>query len=160
LYFVQLDFFHVAIAQFVMGLGVAFFFMPIMTIFLSDLSGNEIAAGSGLTTFMRTVAGSFAASITTFMWEQRAAVQHARLTEHITPYNDVSVQAIDALKQATGSTQAALAVINQSITQQAYQIAFNELFYAIAIIFFLLIPIIWTTKPPFAPKGGDGGGGH
>ena len=160
LYFVQLDFFHVAIAQFVMGLGVAFFFMPIMTIFLSDLKGSEIAAGSGLTTFMRTVAGSFAASITTFMWEQRAAVQHARLTEHITPYNDVSVQALEALKQATGSSQAALMAVNQSITQQAYQIAFNELFYALAIIFLLLIPIIWTTKPPFAPKTGAGDAGH
>jgi DHA2 family multidrug resistance protein len=160
MYFVQLDFFHVAIAQLVMGLGVAFFFMPIMTIFLSDLQGHEIAAGSGLTTFMRTVAGSFAASITTFMWEQRAAVQHARLTEHITPYNEVSVQALAALKQATGSGQAALAALNQSITQQAYQIAFNELFYALTIIFLLLIPVVWTTKPPFTPKTGGGDAGH
>jgi DHA2 family multidrug resistance protein len=86
-------------------------------------------------------------------------VQHARLTEHITPYNDVSVQALESLKQVTGSSQAALAAINQSITQQAYQIAFNELFYALAIIFLLLIPIIWTTKPPFSPKGGGGGEG-
>jgi DHA2 family multidrug resistance protein len=131
-----------------------------MTIFLSDLQGHEIAAGSGLTTFMRTLAGSFAASITTFMWEQRAAVQHARLTEHITPYNDISVQAIEGLKQVTGSSQAALLAINQSITQQAYQIAFNELFYALAIIFLLLIPIIWTTKPPFTPKTGAGDAGH
>ena len=157
LYFLQISFFDVAMTQFVQGLGVAFFFMPIMTIFLSDLQGHEIAAGSGLTTFLRTLAGSFAASITTFMWEQRAAVQHAHLVEHITPYNDVSIQAINAIKQMTGSTQSALMLLDQSVTQQAYQISFNELFVALTIIFALLIPVIWTTKPPFTPNTGAGG---
>ena len=53
------------------------------------------------------------------------------------------------------------ALVNQLITQQAYQLSFNELFYALGWVFLLLIPLIWLTKPPFTPKiGGAPGGGH
>ncbi len=153
LYFTELDFYHIAMTQFVMGLGVAFFFMPIMTIFLSDLPPQHIASGAGLTTFLRTLGASFATSTTSFMWEQRAATQHAHLTEHITPYRDVSVQALESMTAFFGDSSRALAALNDTITRQAYQIAFNELFFALTIIFIVLLPIIWTTKPPFVPDG-------
>ena len=34
-------------------------------------------------TFMRTLGGSFAASLTTYAWTERGAVHHAHLTESI-----------------------------------------------------------------------------
>ncbi len=158
-FFVGVDYYHVAMAQLLLGLGVAFFFMPVMTILLSDLTLKEIPSGSGLSTFLRTLGGSFSASLTSFMWDNRAVVHHAQLTEHITPYDPVATQAVQQLSQGGDST-GALALINQIISQQAYQISFNELFHALGWVFLLLIPLVWMTRPPFTPKAGASGGGH
>jgi DHA2 family multidrug resistance protein len=73
----DVDFHHIALVQLFQGFGVALFFMPVLQILLSDLQPHEIAAGSGLATFMRTLGGSFAASLTTYAWTERGAVHHA-----------------------------------------------------------------------------------
>lgn len=83
----EVDYQHIAIVQLIMGLGVAFFFMPILSILLSDLPPDQIADGSGLATFLRTLGGSFAASLTTWIWNRRATQHHAYLSENISLYD-------------------------------------------------------------------------
>lgn len=154
----QVDFYHVAMAQFIQGLGVAFFFMPILTILLSDLSGREVAAGSGLATFLRALGGSFSASITTYLWERGGVTQHAELATHITVYDPQTQQAIAA---SGGNVQHFAAGINGAITQQAIQISFNNVFYVLGWIFLALVVVVWLAKPPFVPKAGSAAsGGH
>ncbi len=148
----QVDFDTVAMVQLVQGLGVALYFMPILTILLSDLTPREIPSGSGTATFLRVLAGSFAASITTFMWNRRAALHHAQLTEHITAYSPTARHALAQL----GSGERGAALLNLEITRQGYQIGFNELFHVIGWVFILMIPILWLAKPPFSPKAGGG----
>ena len=71
------------------------------------------------------------------------------------------MQTLEQLSQANGGDPApGLALINQLITQQAYQISFNELFHVLGWLFLLLIPLVWMTKPPFSAKHGGGDGGH
>src|SRR6185312_9827098 len=111
----EVDFYHVAMVQLIMGLGVAFFFMPILTILLSDLSGREIAAGSGLATFLRSLGGSFSASITTYLWTRGGVTQHATLATHISAYNPQTQQALAANGY---DVQQFAAGINGVITQQ------------------------------------------
>ena len=158
-FYLDIDFDHVALMQLLMGLGVALFFMPVTVILLSDLNQNEIASGSGLATFLRTLGGSFSASLTTFLWDRRAVVHHAQLAESINVYNPT---ALDALNQVGhNDVQAGANILNEMITQQAYQISFNELFYALGWIFFALIACIWLVKPPFAAKSSEAAaGGH
>ena len=146
----QVDFDTVAMVQLVQGLGVALYFMPILTILLSDLTPREIPSGSGTATFLRVLAGSFAASITTFMWNRRAALHHAQLTEHITAYAPTARHALTRF----GPGERGAALLNLEITRQGYQIGFNELFHVIGWVFILMIPILWLAKPPFSPKAG------
>src|SRR3546814_4132285 len=75
--------------------------MPVLTILLSDLEPHEIASGSGVATFFRTLGGSFAASLTTWAWNQRTVIHHAQLTEHIPAADPVIRQTVEALGQAT-----------------------------------------------------------
>ncbi|MBD8874481.1 DHA2 family efflux MFS transporter permease subunit [Rhodanobacter sp. DHB23] len=158
-FYVQVDFYHVAMVQLLQGLGVALFFMPTLTILLSDLQTNEIAAGSGLATFLRTLGGSFAASITTLMWTRRAVTHHEQLTEHINPYNPAAQAALQQLSH--GNPQRGAEALNGMITQQGFQIAFNEVLHALGWIFLSLIVVIWLAKPPFTPKAGaSSSGGH
>src|SRR3546814_1749432 len=83
----DVDFARIALTELMMGLGIALFFMPILTILLSDLDGPEVAEGSGAATFLRTVGASFAVSITTYLWTRGAAARNAQLTEHISLSN-------------------------------------------------------------------------
>ena len=155
-FYLDIDFYHVAMVQLLQGLGVALFFMPVTTILLSDLQPHEIAAGGGLATFLRTLGASFAASLTTFMWDRRAIVHHSQLTEHITPYDQSTQAAVSQL----GDSQHTMGVIEQMITQQAYQISFDEVFRVLGWIFFALIIVVWMARPPFSAKTGAAAGGH
>ena len=132
-FYLDIDFYHVAMVQLIQGLGVALFFMPVLSILLSDLKQNEIASGSGLATFLRTLGGSFAASLTTLMWERRSVTHHAQLAEHITPYSPAAQNAMQQL--GGGDPETAGRVINQMITQQSYQIGFNEVFHVLGWVF-------------------------
>ena len=156
----EVDFERVAMIQLVQGLGVALFFMPVLTILLSDLEPHEIAAGSGLATFVRTLGGSFAASLTTWAWSQRTTVHHAQLTEHISAYDPATMQTVQAL--GNGDVQRGGVVLNQMISQQATQIGFNEIFHLLGILFLVVILFVWFARPPFAAKmgGGAAAGGH
>src|SRR5699024_7455682 len=149
----QVNFGSIATVRMLQGLGTALFFMPVLTILLSDLEGHEIASGSGTSTFLRTLGGSVSASIITFLWDRGAVAHHTHLTTHITPYNPTAVLAIQNLGH--GNTSQALASINHTITQQSLQMSFNDIMHMLAWVLFAMIPILWLTKPPF--HGGGGG---
>lgn len=156
----DVDFHHIAMVQLWQGLGVALFFMPVLTILLSDLEPHEIAAGSGLATFARTLGGSFAASLTTFAWNQRTVIHHAQLTESIGAYSPVVRDSLGTLGQ--GDLQRGAVIMERMISQQAAQIGFNEIFHALGIIFLGVIAFVWMARPPFAAKLGapPAAGGH
>ena len=155
----DVDFHHVALIQLMQGLGVALFFMPVLQILLSDLAPHEIAAGSGLSTFLRTLGGSFAASLTTYAWSQRTAVHHAQLTEHIDATSPHMLATV--AQYGGGNPQAGAYVLDRMITQQSMQIGFNEIFYLLGFLFLTVIVIVWMARPPFAAKAGaPAGGGH
>lgn len=151
-YNLEVSYWNVAFAQLLMGIGVTFFFMPVLTILISDLEPREIASGSGVASFLRVLGGSFAASIITSAWDHRASYHHARLAEHITPY-DIATQNTMAALSPDNQAQA-LGVLNQIITQQSFQISFNEIYYVLGWVFLTLIAITWLAKPPFIAAAG------
>ncbi|WIG54828.1 MAG: Multidrug efflux system EmrAB-OMF, inner-membrane proton/drug antiporter EmrB (MFS type) [Rhodanobacteraceae bacterium] len=153
----DVDFWSVALTELMLGLGIALFFMPILTILLSDLEGQEIAEGSGSATFLRTVGASFAVSIVTYLWTRGGVVSHANLAAHINAFNAEVRQNVTAMG---GQLQHYAAGINGVITQQGMQISFNQIMDGLAIGFFLLIAVVWLAKPPFVARGGGATGGH
>ena len=165
----DVDFRTIAEVQLFQGLGVALFFMPVLTILLSDLEPHEIAAGSGLATFVRSLGGSFAASLTTWAWTQRGTVHHAHLTEHIAATDPAMLETVSRIgggDPGSGPGQAlqrGAAMLDYQIANQAAQIGFNEIFHLLGIIFLVVIAFVWFAKPPFAAKPGGGAaasGGH
>jgi len=143
----DVDFRTIAQVQLFMGIGVAFFFMPLTTIVLSNLNGAEIAEGSGLATFFRVLGGSFASSLTTWIWSRREVFHHARLTESVSVYNPASV---NYLEKMGGFTQQNIASIDKTIEQQAYMMSTIDYFWILGWGFMALIVVIWFTRPPFS----------
>ncbi len=154
----DVDFMSVALTELILGLGIALFFMPVLTILLSDLDGPEIAEGSGSATFLRTVGASFAVSIVTYLWSRGSVASHANLAEHINPFNGAVRHSIAAMG---GQLQQYAEGVNRVITQQATQISFNHLFDGLGVGFLVLIAVVWLAKPPFIARGrGPAAGGH
>ncbi len=157
LFYPDTDFSNVVWPQFWQGLGVAMFFMPLTTIVLSNMKGSQIAAASSLSNFLRVFMGGVGVSVATTLWEKREALHHTRLTEYITPYSHDVRQAVNALAQAGGSEQQAMAGLERAISQQGFIIGSNEIFWGSGILFVAMIVIVWFAKPPF---GSGNSGGH
>ena len=98
-------------------------------------------------------------SIATTMWESRAALHHAHLTEPLVQGQGSFAATLDALKAAGLSAEQALAQINQLINQQAFTRAADDIFLGSAGIFLSLIALIWLTRRPASAAGSAGAGG-
>jgi len=153
------DFTSVAEVQLFMGIGIAFMFMPLTTIFLSNLDDKQVADASGLTTFLRVLGSSFASSLTTWIWNRRADFHHANLTEHVSLYNPGAIEYLDKMG---GASQANLSTVNNLTTSQSYLMSLNDYFYMLGCLFFALIIVVWFAKGPFikSSKAPEPAGGH
>ena len=148
----EMTFMDVALPQFVQGLAVACFFMPLTTITLSGLPPEKMASASSLFNFLRTLAGSIGTSLTTFIWYNREAVHHTQLTEVINPYNPISQQFFQTMGSFGLSEEQTASYLARQITAQGFIIGANEIFFVSAITFISLVVLIWFAKPPFSSK--------
>jgi DHA2 family multidrug resistance protein len=131
----------------VQGIAMAFFFIPLSVIVLSGITPDKIPAASGLSSFVRIVAGSFGTSIATTVWQDRAAMHHAQLVESVHPGNLAATQVLAGMGSAGLTPEQALAQVSRLVDQQAYTLAVNDVFFASALIFLLLIPVVWLSRP-------------
>ena len=148
----EITFMDVALPQFVQGLAVACFFIPLTTITLSGLPPEKMASASSLFNFLRTLAGSIGTSLTTFIWYNREAVHHTQLTEVINPYNPISQQFFQTMGSFGLSEEQTASYLARQITAQGFIIGANEIFLVSAITFISLVVLIWFAKPPFSSK--------
>lgn len=155
----QADFGTIMIPTVIQGIAMAFFFIPLVTITLSGLTPDRIPAASGLSNFARITAGAMGTSIATTVWENRAALHHAQLAEAVNTGSTATQAAIGTLSGAGFSSEQVLAQINRLVDQQAFMLATSELFYASALMFLLLVPVIWLSRPARGGAGADAAAG-
>jgi len=146
----------ILIPTLIQGAGVACFFIPLVTVTLAGLRPNQIASASGLSNFARITAGSFGTSIATTMWDHRASFHHAQLTEHINAYNAVAVQSMAGMQSQGLTQEQSFALLNRLIDQQTFTMSANDIFFASALIFLVLIGLVWFTKPVNGTAAGAG----
>jgi MFS transporter, DHA2 family, multidrug resistance protein len=157
---VQADMATLLFPTILQGAAVACFFIPLVSITLSGLPPERIASASGLSNFARITAGAFGTSIYTTLWENRAALHHAQLADAVNNGNAAALQAFGNLGAAGLDRTQTLALLNRLVDQQAYMLAFNDLFYASALVFLLLVPLVWLAHPKRGGAAGDAGGAH
>jgi DHA2 family multidrug resistance protein len=160
---VQTDFDHILWPTLMQGAAMAFFFIPLTTLTLSGQPPERIPAAAGLSNFVRITAGAMGTSIATTLWDSRAAMHHAHLTEMLTPTNPLFMNTLDGLKASGLTAEQALVQMNRLIDQQAYTRAADDVFLASSMMFIALIGLIWLTRRPAQHKptaATDAGGAH
>jgi DHA2 family multidrug resistance protein len=153
----QADFETILIPTVLQGAAMAFFFIPLQAILFSGLPPERMPSAAGLSNFVRITAGAVGTSLFTTLWESRAALHHVQLSESVNRGNSAAMQTLEQLTGSGMSNEQALATINRTLDQQAYTMAVTDLFYLSALLFFVLIGVIWLTKPKMGAAGGDGG---
>ena len=143
----QTDFVTIVIPTVIQGVGMAFFFIPLVSITLSGISPDRMAAASGVSNFMRITAGAFGTSITTTLWEDRAKLHHAHMVELISSGREPTSAALNGLSTLGLSPAQSMGVVNRVMDEQAFTLAATDIFYASALMFLALIPFVWITRP-------------
>ncbi len=156
----QADFATLMVPTIIQGAAMAVFFVPLITLSLSGLSPERIPAASGLFNFARITAGSFGTSIVTTWWDRRATLHHQQLVERISQYDPTSAQALAGLQSGGMSPDQSYAIVNRLIDQQAFMLSANDIFYVSALLFLLLIGVVWLARPVKASAPADAGGAH
>lgn len=138
------------------GIGIAFFFLPLQQILMSGVKPNELAAAAGLSTFIRTLAGSMSTAVSIWLWDDRQQFHRALLTEHVSADSPGWNQLHGTLSNLGFSDTQALHYASQQISTQAATLAVNDLYLTFAVIFLMLIPFVWLARPPFTAARGGG----
>jgi DHA2 family multidrug resistance protein len=148
----------------IQGIGMAMLYVPLLSIMLSSLPTARLAAATGLSNFLRVLSSAIGTSIFQTAFDHRSIFHHAKLNEVTTNYNPIFQQFNSLVQTAGVNHQQAYGVFNRVMDQQSAQLGVDDLFYISAILFVVLIAVIWIAKKPQRDGGNDASatasGGH
>jgi DHA2 family multidrug resistance protein len=160
-YYTQMDFRHLVAPIVIQGAGMAFFFVPLVSLLLSGLPPSKIPAASGLSNFARILAGSFGTSLATTLWDHRAIYHHSLLTESVNPASHAAGRYMSTLQGGGLSAPQAAGAINRTVDVESHLLAVNDVFWLSSLVFFALIGVVWLAHRPRAIAApGAAGGAH
>jgi DHA2 family multidrug resistance protein len=152
----EASFGQITLPRFIMGFGLPLFFLPLNQIIMAGIPAHEIASAAGLSNFVRTFSGSISTAVCVFFWNNRAEHHYATLTEHITPDSPAWAAYQGQMAQMGITGDAAMANVSHTINNQALTMGANDVFLGIALLFVMLIPMVWLARPPFRAVGTGG----
>jgi MFS transporter, DHA2 family, multidrug resistance protein len=120
------------------GFGIGLVFVALSTVTFTTLPAYLRTSGAAITTLVRNLGAAVGISTAIAFLTSKTTEMHARLAEHITPFNDAlrEVGALDA------STDQGRMLIDALITQQATVIAYQNDFKILMIFTLLTMPFV------------------
>jgi DHA2 family multidrug resistance protein len=157
----EMDFAYVVWPQFIQGIGVACFFMPLTTITLSGLRPNQIASASSLSNFLRILAGGIGyLHHHHAVGPTRSPAPRPAHPACDAVYDQASLLWFRLLESTGMSSSQQQAYTALQITRQGSLIGVNEVFWLFGIMFVALIALVWFARPPFTSSGAADSGAH
>ena len=127
------------------GLGMGLFFVPLSTISYIYLSRRDTAVATGLFNFGRSLGSSIGVSIFVTLLTRQTQINWHHLGKYINPYNPV-LSAWLTSHQLSLHTPQTLALLAEFIHAQASMISFADCFFASAICYVVMLPLVFLMK--------------
>ncbi len=143
----QTPYMTVLITTLLQGGAMAFFFIPLQTVIFSGMKPEEMPAASGLSNFVRITAGAVGTSMATTMWESRATLHHAHLSERVVDGSLGLAQAQAVLAAGGLSPEQAYQVIERQMQLQAFTMGVTDVFLLSSALFLFLAGLLWLSRP-------------
>jgi DHA2 family multidrug resistance protein len=140
----QVTFSQLFWARVYQAMALPFFFIPINTVAYSDLPPGRSNHASALINLMRNLGGSTGIAIAVLLLERRGEFHHARMVEHLTPYDPAFMHAFhnvtNMFSSGTGGAGGliapatrALAMLDATVQAQATMLAYLDVFRIMAV---------------------------
>ena len=147
----DIGFWDIFIPQFLQGIGFGMIFVSLSTAALSTIEKPLLTAAAGLYNVVRMVFGSIGIALAATLLTRGENFNRARLMEHITLFGDKTINTLNSFTQyfyAQGmdmvdAQNKALKAIEVIVMRQASMLSFNNVFFLIAVLFALSIPLIF-----------------
>lgn len=145
---------YAALARIYLAIGLPFLFLPVTTASYDGVPPEKTNQASALINVARNIGGSIGVAVAQTLLAQRQQFHQSRLIEHAAPSDLGYQQTIDAMTryfQAQGSNASdaasqAVAWVGKTLQQQVDFLAYIDVFWTLAIIAALLIPIAATLR--------------
>ena len=150
----DVTFMYMAWPTLITGPFMVMFFVPITGLAISTVEPHEQATASGISNFLRTMAGAFATSIVQTVWSDATRSNQSELVGAMSRGNE----AIDAFTAAGQSAESATASLANIVNSQSVMLATLNVFMVVTVCFVVAASIIWFSPRPKGPI--DTTGGH
>ena len=148
------------------GIAFALLFVPLTTLAIGSLSGQEIGQGTGLNNMMRQLGGSFGIAGITTLIHIRQSVHRSNLINYITPDNPFYADRFNAYMQhfiakgqsAFDATRMTYAAFENIVNQQSLLLTYNDAYWVVGLIMLCAIPLLFLV--PFRKGQKPVTGGH
>ncbi len=149
--------------QILAGTAIGFLFVPANMIGTKPLRRDQIGSATGTMNLMRNVGGSVGISWVSTLLARRSQVHQTMLGEHLTADSLGLRQALAGLKGylsvhhfslGNGTTQA-MAAMYRILQQQAYLLAFKDVYEDLAVLALCSISLVFLLRKSGARSGGQ-----
>ena len=160
--YLQIDFTTVALFRIGQGFGMAFIFVPVNTLAYAFVSRETRDGASSLLNLARNIGGSIGIAFSTTMVTRYSQVHQTYLAGHTTPYDVGFVARLHRVTQLflarsgdpVGALHQAQGAIYGALRQQAYNLAFIDVFHVLALLTLMILPFAFFMRRP--PQGTGG----
>lgn len=140
---------YAALARIYLAIGLPFLFLPVTTASYDGVPPEKTNQASALINVARNIGGSMGVALSQTMLAQRQQFHQSRLIEHAAPSDLGYQQTVDQMTrffQAQGASPSdaasqAIAWVGRTLQQQVDFLAYIDVFWSLAIVAMLLIPI-------------------
>jgi DHA2 family multidrug resistance protein len=149
------DYWAIFIPQFLQGIGFGLIFVPLSTTALISIDKTQMSSATGMYNVIRTVAGSVGTAIASTGISSAGMNYFRQLIAHnINIYHDATVNSIINFRQTLhvqGSSmymagKQAYKLLDKTLNDQAYMLAYNRVYAGIALLFILALPILFLFR--------------
>jgi DHA2 family multidrug resistance protein len=167
-YTLDISFWEAAYPRIVLGVGLAFLFVPLATAMMAFMPLAKTGMATGIFNLLRNVGGSFGIAGMTTLLARRGQFHHARLIEFASPYNpnfQAAYQAIVDLLLGRGQPLAtaqaqAYGVIYGEVGRQSALLSFRDAFWILGVAVLVVTPLVLIMRRAPRVAAARGAGAH
>jgi DHA2 family multidrug resistance protein len=141
------DFFWILIVR---GFGLGLLSVPVATMSLSTLRGQEIGQGAAFSGMMRQLGGSFGVALISTFVSRQTQVHRNTLITHISNTDPVVQQRVAQMAagvrhrgaDSLTAVKTAYAMLDGAVTKQATLLSYMDVFLWVGIMFLVFVPVV------------------
>jgi DHA2 family multidrug resistance protein len=145
---------YAAMSRIYLAIGLPLLFLPITTASYDGVPPDKTNQASALINVARNLGGSMGVALVQTVLAQRQQFHQSRLVEHIAPSDVGYQQTIDTMTRffqtqgsnASDAASQAIAWVGQTLQRQIDLLAYVDVFWTLAIIGAIMIPVALTLR--------------